>query len=94
MAVEYMVVTINSSHGGGKLHAEALGFINDEEEFARSNDYRLGVPGMSDEIWFASFISRVLGDLGEDEWSLVTKCDPFSTHSNYFYGTFVLSRPR
>lgn len=95
MAVEYMLVKIVKSGGTGQERIDASGLVGGEEAFARSDDRQPEDYGARD-VWVRSFISRVLGELGDDDWTLVASSGDLRqarAHSSFDL-ELVLSRPR
>lgn len=74
MPVEYMLVKIVKRGSTGQERIDASGLVAGREEFARSDDQPPQDYNARDE-WIRGFISRVLGELGDDDWTLVTTSD-------------------
>lgn len=74
MAVEYMMVKILKSGNTGQERIDASGLVAGHETFARSDDQPPQEYNDRDR-WIRSFISRVLSELGDDDWTLVTTSD-------------------
>lgn len=94
MAVEYMLLKIAKSGGPGQERMDASGLVGGEEAFARSDDQQPEGYNTRD-VWIRNFISRVLGELGDDDWALVASSDLRQARAYQSFDLeLVLSRPR
>ncbi|MEP9385499.1 hypothetical protein [Nocardioides sp. KR10-350] len=74
MAIEYMFVRIVKSGGSGQERMEASGLVAGVETFARSDD-QAPQDYNSRDGWVRAFVSRVVSELGDDDWTVVTTSD-------------------
>lgn len=95
MAIEYMLVKIVKTGSTGNERMEASGLVAGAETFARSDDTPPQDLNARD-LWIRNFISRILGELGDEDWALVTTSDLRQARAfqSFCELELVLSRPR